>query len=626
VALGEASGRRAPARSAPIPAATTNATPANATQPGCWPNATNPTATPIAGSTHISVPNAAVVSRRNASSSRLNGITGSSTARPRPVATTGQVSSPATDGAATHVATSAATGNDTARPCIPDTVSPTRCVNRMYAAQHAAAASANPTPTGSAAPRHGCVNNSTPAAATPAHTQVPRRPRATATPSGPRNSNALAVPNGSRATAPMNNMVTPAVTTPSATHVSNAGRVKARSRGRTRTSRITPAQASRTHAAPSGPTWSNNPTDTARPTCTHSIATTAIDAPARGPPHLVMASDVVMTPVNENKPSTSTRESWTHRSTILNNQAVETRRLQLLLNLSRLGSMHDVADELGITTSTVSQQLAALARDTGAALTEPHGRRVRLTPAGRRLADHAVTILAAVDAATRDLNPAAEPTGTVRVAGFATAIRRSLVPIVARLATTHPHVTLHIHEHEPSESLALLATDDVDLALVYDYNLAPATFDRTIHTTPLWSANWNLAIPTTSANAPAGDAATILGHYRHHPWIVNSRNTADETVVRAIAAIADYQPHITHRADSLDLVQDLIVAGLGISLLPADQPTRPGITLLGLNDPPVRLRSYAATRRGHNTWPPLALVLGQLTRHQPTTPTTDSSG
>jgi hypothetical protein len=47
----------------------------------------------------------------------------------------------------------------------------------------------------------------------------------------------------------------------------------------------------------------------------------------------------------------------------------------------------------------VSQQIAALAKEVGEQLIEPDGRRVRLTPAGRRLADHAVTILAAVDAA-----------------------------------------------------------------------------------------------------------------------------------------------------------------------------------------------------------------------------------
>ena len=174
---------------------------------------------------------------------------------------------------------------------------------------------------------------------------------------------------------------------------------------------------------------------------------------------------------------------------------METRRLQLLLELSRLGSMRAVADEMDVTTSTVSQQIAVLAAEVGTALVEPVGRRVRLTPAGRRLAEHAVTILAAVDAARLDLDPAAQPAGTLRTAGFATAIRRSLLPAVARLATTHPAVHLQIAEHEPLEALGLLARDAVDLALVYDYTLAPAALDRTVEVTPLWSAPWGLAVP-----------------------------------------------------------------------------------------------------------------------------------
>src|SRR4051812_6830528 len=135
---------------------------------------------------------------------------------------------------------------------------------------------------------------------------------------------------------------------------------------------------------------------------------------------------------------------------------MDPRRLRLLLELSRRGSMRAVADALGYTTSTVSQQLAVLAREARTPLIEPAGRRVRLTPAGQRLAEHAVTILAALDAARADLDPQAEPAGVVRVAGFATAIRRSVMPAVTALAETHPPVKLHIREHEPPEAMALL--------------------------------------------------------------------------------------------------------------------------------------------------------------------------
>ena len=293
----------------------------------------------------------------------------------------------------------------------------------------------------------------------------------------------------------------------------------------------------------------------------------------------------------------------------MNNGGVDLRRLHLLLELSRLGSMRAVAETHGLTTSTVSQQVAALAREVGTALVEPDGRRVRLTPAGRRLADHAVTVLAAVDAARADLDPGAEPTGTLRVGGFATGIRTSLLPVVAELERTHPAVLVSISEYEPAEALALLAEDDLDLALTYDHNLAPVAVPSSMTALRLWTSTWSLAVPTED-DPPA--AASGLSAWADRDWIVNSRNTADEDVLRTLGSLAGFTPRVRHRIDSLDLVEDLILAGHGVALLPATASPRPGITLLDLHDPPVLLTAYAVTRLGRERWAPLRLLLDRL--------------
>jgi DNA-binding transcriptional LysR family regulator len=293
---------------------------------------------------------------------------------------------------------------------------------------------------------------------------------------------------------------------------------------------------------------------------------------------------------------------------------METRRLKVLLELSRHGSMAAVADVLGSSTSTVSQQVAALAREVGTPLVEPDGRRVRLTPAGRRLADRAVTILAAVEAAQLDLDPAAEPAGVVRVCGFATAIRSILLPIMLDLATSHPAVRVVVHEHEPEESLALLAGDRVDLALTYDYNLAPAPVDLSLQSTRLSSTSWGLGVPAAAAaGVPAGTMA-VFRAFRHESWIGNSRNRADEDVLRTLGSMAGFEPRLTHSADSLDLVAEMIVAGLGVGLLPSDRSRPDGVTVLPLSRPDLQVRAYARTRHGWDRWPPLALLLERLIR------------
>jgi DNA-binding transcriptional LysR family regulator len=287
---------------------------------------------------------------------------------------------------------------------------------------------------------------------------------------------------------------------------------------------------------------------------------------------------------------------------------MDVRRLRLLLELSRLGSMHEVAAELATTTSSVSQGIAALAREVGTPLVEPDGRRVRLTPAGHRLADHAVTILAAVDAARLDLDPTAEPAGVLRVAGFATGIRRSLLPAIDDLAHTHPRLEVRVYEYEPAEALDFLARDDVDLAITYDYNLAPASWRSDHDVMQLWEIEWGLGVPTSQRRLP-------FPAYADYDWIVNSRHTADEEVLRTLASMAGFTPRVVHRIDALELVDDLIVAGLGVGLLPRGGRTpRRGVTIRPLRDPPVNLRSYAVTRRGRDRWPPLRAVLKRLAR------------
>lgn len=289
-------------------------------------------------------------------------------------------------------------------------------------------------------------------------------------------------------------------------------------------------------------------------------------------------------------------------------------RLAVLLELSRYGSMRAVADVTMTSTSTVSQQIAALAREVGVPLVERDGRGVRLTPAGRRLAGHAVTILAAVEAARADLDAAADPAGTIRASGFATAVRRLLVPIAAELARTHPRVSVVIHELEPDEARDALLADRVDLALVYDYDLAPATVDRLIAVRPLGHTPLGLAVPAEAAPEADLSSPELFARFARSAWIGNSRNPAEERLLRVIASMAGFEPRVDHLADSLDLVEELVLAGLGVGLLPVDRHGRAGLTILPLRQPAATNRTYVWTRQGRADWPPLALMLDKLTR------------
>ena len=172
---------------------------------------------------------------------------------------------------------------------------------------------------------------------------------------------------------------------------------------------------------------------------------------------------------------------------------------------------------------------------------------------------------------------------------------------------------LKIHEHEPIEADRLLTRDEVDLVLTYDYNLAPTTDrPRGEEGAPVVG---RLGPRRTQLDGGRGEDATgLFRRHRESGWIVNSRNTADEEVVHTLASMAGFAPTIAHRVDSLELVQDLIRAGLGVGLLPLDQPTNPAVDVLPLHNPTLTLRAYTATRRGRSQWAPLAVVLESLQR------------
>ena len=210
----------------------------------------------------------------------------------------------------------------------------------------------------------------------------------------------------------------------------------------------------------------------------------------------------------------------------------------------------------------MSQQIAALARETGARLIEPEGRRVRLTPAGQASPSTSSRSWRGSTAHTSTSTRTPSQPATVRVGGFATGIRHSLLPIVAELTETFPKVHFVISEYEPIEAFALLTNDDLDLALTYDYNLALASPSPVLKTVALWSVPWRFGVPADTPDGPAK-----VGDCADRTWIVNSRNTADEDAVRTLASLAGFTPQIAHEIDSLDLVEDLITTGETIRLL-----------------------------------------------------------
>jgi len=101
---------------------------------------------------------------------------------------------------------------------------------------------------------------------------------------------------------------------------------------------------------------------------------------------------------------------------------LDVRRLRVLKEVAELGSFSAAAESLAYTQSAVSQQIAALERESGTTLVDRGPRGIRLTDAGRALVQHAEDILCRLGAAEAELEAIAGLRGgRVRLSAFPTA-------------------------------------------------------------------------------------------------------------------------------------------------------------------------------------------------------------
>src|SRR3984957_20709514 len=132
---------------------------------------------------------------------------------------------------------------------------------------------------------------------------------------------------------------------------------------------------------------------------------------------------------------------------------VDWRKLKLLSELDRRGTIAATAEALHLTPSAVSQQLAGLARELGVPLLERRGRTVVLTGQGRLMLEHAQNMRELAERTRAALDAWAGGTvGFVRVGGLSTAITALVAPAVAQLRQDRPGLTVRVSERDPAKA------------------------------------------------------------------------------------------------------------------------------------------------------------------------------
>ncbi|NJC69912.1 LysR family transcriptional regulator [Planosporangium thailandense] len=281
---------------------------------------------------------------------------------------------------------------------------------------------------------------------------------------------------------------------------------------------------------------------------------------------------------------------------------MDLRALEVLRAVRTQGGVTAAAAVLHLTPSAVSQQLAALTREVGVALTQRVGRGVRLTPAGEALATAADDVVLAVERARAACEVFLDqPTGTVRVSAFQSGARLLLPELLTRVQRLGG-IALECSDEDVAQADFAALTDRVDVVIAHRPDEGPEegvdwnADGVPLRVVPLLREPLDVAV---ALHHPLAERPHVrLEDLADQDWITVREGFPVAIVLTAIAAHTGTAPRITHRINDFSVVEALVAAGHGVSLLPRySAGGHPGVRLLPISGVRAGRRVDALVRR-----------------------------
>ena len=238
-------------------------------------------------------------------------------------------------------------------------------------------------------------------------------------------------------------------------------------------------------------------------------------------------------------------------------------RLRLLREVGLRGSIAAAARVLGLTPSAVSQQLAVLEREAGAALLDRSPRGVVLTGAGHALAARAGEVLDVLAAARADLEHlTGSLAGPVRIASVASAAASFVSTALRELRPTG--IEPAVLTAEPSRALDLLLAGDVDLAVVDEYDGVPLALPDYVEARELCTEPLVAVVP----DGWTGRRRPRLSDLADADWAMPPADAACGLAVRSACRAEGFEPRVRWETDDMLLLAHAVAAGHGVAVLP----------------------------------------------------------
>ena len=294
--------------------------------------------------------------------------------------------------------------------------------------------------------------------------------------------------------------------------------------------------------------------------------------------------------------------------------------LRLFLAVARHGSVTGGAASLYVSQPSVSRAIHELERDVGMALLERVGRGVRLTDAGRTLADYAEQLFGTADAARRAMDELRGlSVGRLRI-GASTTIGIYLLPrVLGQFHARHPEIALASEVGNTARVVDMLRAFAVDLVLVE----GPVADDELV-VESFGSDELVLLAPPGHPFAAAGEIAPEA--LETVPFLAREPGSGTREVVDAALSAHGITPVLAMELGHTEAIKQGIIAGLGLSILSrltVERELRDGALVpVAMRGVSIARRLWLARRRGVEPSPAARAFLELLDERRQS----DSSG
>jgi DNA-binding transcriptional LysR family regulator len=192
---------------------------------------------------------------------------------------------------------------------------------------------------------------------------------------------------------------------------------------------------------------------------------------------------------------------------------------------------------------------------------------VILTRHGRHLVDHGGRLLEDLEALEAGLHrQAATVAGDVRLVAFSTAMRGLVAPTLPGVLAAHPALQVSVAEHEPWDTVGLVAGGEADLGLVHNWGDVPLQIPDHVAATVLGT---DLAeVIVRRDHALADRVALTPADLVEQGWIATPDGSICRQWLDRMYVGTGRRPRIAHVAMEFDSHLALVRAGLGIALVP----------------------------------------------------------